>query len=213
MRGRNDARDIHDCDCVSLHRSGNHVFRDFSSLRIHFRAAYCMRPLCATMEHVNNKFERKTKTGCRFPRTRNFLSSEQKAGRIFGTESRTTKCLPERERENFNHALFALHFSPGDKIQNCPAQFLAICCIVHVQFKVHRLRHGFSVSNALLLNQSARLSRKTLTHRQTMMAGRRWERSFLRIFGTWNLQFRNRQCDPYRRIKGACSAYNSPARK
>jgi len=32
-----------------------------------------------------------------------------------------------------------------------------------------------------------RLSRKFMTHPQTMMAGRRWERSFLRIFGTWNL--------------------------
>src|SRR4029450_1066881 len=46
------------------------------------------------------------------------------------------------------------HFSSGDKIENCPAQFLAVCWIVHVEFKVHRLRHGFSVSNALLLSQS-----------------------------------------------------------
>jgi hypothetical protein len=38
----------------------------------------------------------------------------------------------------------------------------------------------------------ARLSRKSLTPSATMMAGRRWERSFLRFFGTWNLQFRNR---------------------
>jgi hypothetical protein len=80
MRGRNDARDIHDCDCVSLHRSGNHAFRDFSSLRTHFRAAYCMRLLYVDMGHVNYKFERKTKTGRRLPRTRNFLPSEQKAG-------------------------------------------------------------------------------------------------------------------------------------
>ena len=42
------------------------------------------------------------------------------------------------------------HFSP-DKIENCPAQFLAVCWIVPVDFKVHRLRDGFSVSNALLL--------------------------------------------------------------
>jgi hypothetical protein len=61
--------------------------------------------------------------------------------------------------------------------------------------------------------QSARLSRKSLTHRQTMMAGRRWEGSFLRFFGTWNLQFRNRQCDPYRRMKGAYNVYNSSAWK
>jgi hypothetical protein len=38
------------------------------------------------------------------------------------------------------------HFSLGDKIENCSAQFLALCWIVHVEFKVHRLRDGFSVS-------------------------------------------------------------------
>jgi len=46
------------------------------------------------------------------------------------------------------------HFSPSDKIENCSAQFLAVCWIVHVDFKVHRFRDGFSVSNALLLGQS-----------------------------------------------------------
>ena len=30
------------------------------------------------------------------------------------------------------------HFSPGDKIENCPAQFLAVCWIVRVEFKLHR---------------------------------------------------------------------------
>ena len=44
------------------------------------------------------------------------------------------------------------HFSPGDKFENCSAQFLAVCWIVRVEFKVHRLRDGFSVSNALLLS-------------------------------------------------------------
>ena len=43
------------------------------------------------------------------------------------------------------------HFSSGDKIENCSAQFLAVCWIAHVEFKVDRLRDGFSVSNALLL--------------------------------------------------------------
>ena len=38
------------------------------------------------------------------------------------------------------------HFSLGDKIENCSAQFLAVCWIVHVEFKVRRLRDGFSVS-------------------------------------------------------------------
>jgi hypothetical protein len=46
------------------------------------------------------------------------------------------------------------HFSPGDKTENRSAQFLAVCWIVRVEFKVHRLRDGFSVSNALLLSQS-----------------------------------------------------------
>ena len=46
------------------------------------------------------------------------------------------------------------HFSPGDKIENCSAQFLAVCWIVHFEFKVHRLRDGFSVSNALVLKGS-----------------------------------------------------------
>ena len=46
------------------------------------------------------------------------------------------------------------HFSPGDKIENCSAQFLAVCWIVRVEFKVHRLRDGFSVSNALVLKGS-----------------------------------------------------------
>jgi hypothetical protein len=40
------------------------------------------------------------------------------------------------------------HFSPGDKIENCPAQFLAVCWIAHVDFKVHRVRDGFSVSKS-----------------------------------------------------------------
>jgi hypothetical protein len=63
-------------------------------------------------------------------------------------------CLAEREPENFNQAVFALAFSPSDKIENCSAQFFAVCWVVHIEFKVHRLRDGFSVGNALLLDQS-----------------------------------------------------------
>jgi hypothetical protein len=36
--------------------------------------------------------------------------SEQKAGKFSRTENRTAKCLSERERENFNDALFAFAF-------------------------------------------------------------------------------------------------------
>jgi hypothetical protein len=57
------------------------------------------------------------------------------------------------------------HFSPGDKIENRPAQFLAVCWIAHVEFKVHRLRDGFSVSNALLLGQSLPTIRIADAHR------------------------------------------------
>jgi hypothetical protein len=99
--------------------------------------------------------------------------------------------LVGKENERMSTMPFLLsHLSPSDNTQNCPAQFLAVSWIIHVQFKLHRLRDGFSVSNALLRGQSATLSRKSLTRRQTMMARRRWKRSFLRFFGTWNLQFR-----------------------
>ena len=40
------------------------------------------------------------------------------------------------------------HFSLGDKTENRPAQFLAVCWIVRVEFKLHRFRDGLSVSNA-----------------------------------------------------------------
>src|SRR4029077_18621578 len=61
MDGHNDAgRNTHHCrDCVSLQYGGGNVAaREFSSLRTHFRPAYCMRLLYATMGHVNNRFER-----------------------------------------------------------------------------------------------------------------------------------------------------------
>jgi len=60
-----------------------------------------------------------------------------------------------KENERISTMPFLLsHFSSGNKIENCSAQFLAVCWIAHVEFKVHRLRDGFSVSNALLLSQS-----------------------------------------------------------
>jgi len=37
------------------------------------------------------------------------------------------------------------HFSPGDKIENCSAQFLAVRWIVGVEFNVHRPRHAYRV--------------------------------------------------------------------
>jgi hypothetical protein len=40
------------------------------------------------------------------------------------------------------------HFSAGAKIENCSAQFPTLCWFVRVDFKVHRLCDGFSVSNA-----------------------------------------------------------------
>ena len=58
-------------------------------------------------------------------------------------------------RERISTTPFLLwHFSPGDKIENCSAQFLAVCWIAHVEFKVRRLRDRFSVRNALLLEIS-----------------------------------------------------------
>ena len=42
----------------------------------------------------------------------------------------------------------------GDKIEKCSAKFLAVCWIVRVDFKAHRIRDGFNIGNALLLGQS-----------------------------------------------------------
>ena len=53
--------------------------------------------------------------------------------RLSGTASemnRTAKRLPETEQENFNHAFLVSEFYRGKKIDNCSAQFLALCWIV-----------------------------------------------------------------------------------
>jgi hypothetical protein len=67
------------------------------------------------MAHVNNKFERKF----RGPRI-----------------ALQNACQKESERSSTRPFLL-WHFSRGDKIENCPAQFLAVCWIVRVEFKVH----------------------------------------------------------------------------
>ena len=50
-------------------------------------------------------------------------------------------------REEFQQFMpFLLwYFSPGDKIENCPAKFLAVCWIVRVEFK-DRLDKSFSTT-------------------------------------------------------------------
>ena len=93
-----------------------------------------------------------------FPRMRNLLPSEHKAGKISGTVNRTTNASQKDNQRISTMLLLLWHFSPGDKIENCPAQFLAVCWFVRVEFKVHRVRDGFSVSNALLLGQSLQRS-------------------------------------------------------
>ena len=50
----------------------------------------------------------------------------------------------KRTREFSTTPFLLWHFSPGDKIENCSAQFLAVSWIVCVEFKVYRLRDGFS---------------------------------------------------------------------
>src|SRR5260370_5344129 len=83
-----------------------------------------------------------------------FFRQSRRRGEFLGPRiALQNACQKESERISTTSFLLS-HFSPGDKIENCPAQFLAVCWIVHVDFKVHRLRDGFSVSNALLLGQS-----------------------------------------------------------
>jgi hypothetical protein len=78
-----------------------------------------------------------------------FLSS------TYGVKRPSNEHASQKKNERISIGPFLLwHFSPGDKIENCSAQFLAVCWIVRVEFKVHCFRDGFSVSNALLLGQS-----------------------------------------------------------
>ena len=43
-------------------------------------------------------------------------------------------CRKENQRIS-TRSFLLWHFSSGDKIENCPAQFLSVCWIVHVEFK------------------------------------------------------------------------------
>src|SRR5258707_2320508 len=68
--------------------------------------------------------------------------------RMAGKISREPRIALQNACQKMNERISTIplllsHFSPGDKIENCPAQFLAIRWIVRVEFKVHRLRHGF----------------------------------------------------------------------
>jgi hypothetical protein len=76
--------------------------------------------------------------------------------RLFARRSPRLRRSPNsKENERISTIAFLLsHFSPGDKIETCPAQFRAVCWIVRVDFKVLRLRDGFSVSIALVLKGS-----------------------------------------------------------
>src|SRR5258705_8595953 len=72
--------------------------------------SYCMRLLYSNMAHVKNKFERKTKMGRRFHGAGIFFRQCRRRGKFLRPRIALQKCLPERERENFNHAVFALAF-------------------------------------------------------------------------------------------------------
>jgi hypothetical protein len=89
------------------------------------------------------QFERKTKTGRRFHGRGIFFRQSRRWGKFRGPRIAPQNAC-QKENERILTTPFLLwHFSPGDKIENGPAQFLAVCWIVRVEFKVHRLRHGF----------------------------------------------------------------------
>ena len=114
--------------------------------------SYWMRILYGNMAHVNNKFERKTKTGRRFHGREIFFRQSRRRGKFLG-ERIALQNACQKENERISTTPFLLwHFSPGDKIENCPAQFLAVYWIVHVEFKVQRLRDGFSNPFSALKN-------------------------------------------------------------
>jgi len=107
----------------------------------------------------------------------------------------------QKENERISIMPFLLwHFSPGDKIENCPAQFLAVCWIVHVELKAYRLCDGFSVSNALLLSQAEHLRRKA---KLDTKGGKRREMNARLSFDTaCELGFRG-SLDEWERLMGA----------
>ena len=83
-----------------------------------------MRLLCVNMGHVNNKFERKTKTGRRFPRTRNFLPPEQKPGKISRTANRTGKMLARKRTREFQPGPFCFRiFLPATRSRTARRNF------------------------------------------------------------------------------------------
>ena len=129
--------------------------------------SYWIRILYGNMAHVNNKFERKT-TNRRFHGRGIFLRQRRRRGKCLAPRIALQNAC-QKENERFSIMPFLLsHFSLGDKIENCSAQFLAVCWIVHVEFKVHCLRDGFSVSNTLLLaNRSQRSSAITSIRLET----------------------------------------------
>jgi hypothetical protein len=102
-----------------------------------------------------------------------------KRSRSFARWNQSLRHSPNSKKNEriFNLAVFALAFFAGRQDRELLGAISRGLLDCPCEFKLHRLRHGFSLSNPLLLD-IARLSRKSLTLRQTMMAGRRWERSF-----------------------------------
>jgi hypothetical protein len=62
---------------------------------------------------------------------------ERRQSRLFARLSPRLRHNPNsKQNERISTMPFLLsHFSLGDKIENCSAQFLAVCWIVHVEFK------------------------------------------------------------------------------
>jgi hypothetical protein len=69
-----------------------------------------MRILYAIMAHVNNKFERKTKTARRFHGAGIFFRQCRRRGKFLRPRIALQNASQKEEPENFNHALFALAF-------------------------------------------------------------------------------------------------------
>ena len=85
-----------------------------------------------------------------------FKSQALNESRARGSKvNRTTKCLPETERENFDDAAFALAFSSRRQDRELPGAISRglLDCLRRIQG--YRLRDGFSVSNAIVLKGSA----------------------------------------------------------
>jgi hypothetical protein len=86
--------------------------------------------------------------------SRSFARLNQSLRRSFKPNRASLRLSTRRERENFNDAVFALAFFSQRQIRDLLGAISRGLLDCHFDFKAHRLRDGFSASNAIVLKGS-----------------------------------------------------------